>query len=184
MSVEIRLVRREEWREFRDLRLRALADAPEAFGSAIESEREYGEATWHDWIAGWGGAVNRCLVAVEGDAWLGMAVGSHEEGREHIHLYAMWVDPGARRRSIGTQLVCAILDWGTARGANEIRLGVTESNPAAVAFYRRMGFEDTGERHPLREGSALRVVQMRRPLLRPQPARSAPPPGEAPRPTR
>jgi ribosomal protein S18 acetylase RimI-like enzyme len=169
VSVEIRAVARDEWRELRDLRLRALADARDAFGSTIERERGYEEAKWHDWIDGWDGAVNRCLVAVDRDARLGMAVGSHEEGRDHIHLYAMWVDPAARRRSVGTALLGAVVDWGIARGAREIRLGVTESNPAAVAFYRRMGFEDTGERHSLREGSDLRVMLMRRDLPGPSP---------------
>jgi ribosomal protein S18 acetylase RimI-like enzyme len=164
VSVEVRPARHEEWRELRTLRLRALADAPDAFGSTIDAEREFGEDRWHAWIDGWDGAVNRCLVAVDDGEWLGMVVGSHEEGRDHVHLYGMWVDPAARRRSIGTELVRAVFAWGSDRGAGEIRLGVTESNPAAVAFYRRMGFEDTGERHHLREGSPLRVVLMRRGL--------------------
>jgi len=32
------------------------------------------------------------------------------------------------------------------------------------AFYRRMGFEETGEVHPLREGSSLTVAVMHRRL--------------------
>jgi ribosomal protein S18 acetylase RimI-like enzyme len=164
VSVEIRPARHEEWRALRDLRLRALEDAPDAFGSTIDVERAYGEAKWHDWIDGWDGAVNRCFVAVDDGVWSGMAVGSHEEGRDHVHLYGMWVDPAVRRRSVGTELVRAVLAWGIDRGASQIRLGVTESNPAALDFYRRMGFEDTGERHDLRETSPLRVVLMRRHL--------------------
>jgi len=35
----IRPVAREEWERVRDLRLHALADAPDAFGSTLERER-------------------------------------------------------------------------------------------------------------------------------------------------
>ena len=36
-------------------------------------------------------------------------------------------------------------------------LGVTETNDPAARFYERLGFADTGRRHPLREGSPLSV---------------------------
>jgi ribosomal protein S18 acetylase RimI-like enzyme len=41
---------------------------------------------------------------------------------------------------------------------------VTESNAAAGAFYEHLGFVDTGEREPLRQGSGLRVRILRREL--------------------
>lgn len=164
MSAEIHTAQAEEWRAVRDLRLRALADAPDAFGSTLERERAYGEGEWLGWISGWDGSVNRLLAAVEREAWIGMAVGSHEDGRDHVHLYGMWVDPVARRRSLGSELVEAVIAWAIERRTSAIELGVTESNPGAVAFYRRMGFADTGERSPLRDGSALAVIKMRRDL--------------------
>ncbi len=43
-------------------------------------------------------------------------------------------------------------------------LAVTESNDGAAAFYEHLGFVDTGEREPLREGSELRVRILRREL--------------------
>ena len=43
-------------------------------------------------------------------------------------------------------------------------LGVTETNAGAAAFYEQLGFADTGERDPLREGSELRVRIFRREL--------------------
>lgn len=41
-------------------------------------------------------------------------------------------------------------------------LAVTETNTGAATFYEHLGFEDTGEREPLREGTELRVRMMRR----------------------
>jgi ribosomal protein S18 acetylase RimI-like enzyme len=161
VSAEVRAARPKEWRRVRDVRLRALADAPEAFGSSLERERAFRRSEWRDWVTGWRGSKNALFAAVEDEAWLGLVVGSHERGRDHTHLYAMWVEPTARRRGLGSALVGAVVDWSAGRGVRSLRLGVTESNALARAFYERLGFEDTSERHPLREGSPLTVVIMR-----------------------
>jgi ribosomal protein S18 acetylase RimI-like enzyme len=91
-----------------------------------------------------------------------MAVGSRtgEEGR--AHLYGMWVDPAWRTRGVGTRLVHEVLGWAGSWGARSMVLGVTETNDGAARFYERLGFADTGLRHPLREGSPLSVRILRR----------------------
>jgi len=162
--IEVRTARPDEWRRVRDLRLRALADSPDAFGSTFERERSHAKRDWLRWISGWEGGVNRLVVAVDGGAWIGMAVGSRTGDDDRAHLYAMWVDPRSRRSGVGRRLVEAVLAWAGAEGATEIQLGATAINRAAVVFYERLGFADTGERHALREGSALEVVVMRRGL--------------------
>jgi ribosomal protein S18 acetylase RimI-like enzyme len=160
--IEVRATRPDEWRRVADLRLRALADAPDAFGSTLERERTAGEREWQRWISGWEGAVNVLFVAVDDDEWIGMAVGSQSGETDRAHLYAMWVEVRYRRAGIGRRLVEEVLAWAQTRGATDVELGVTASNPGAVRFYERMGFADTGERHALREGSPLEVVVMRR----------------------
>lgn len=98
-----------------------------------------------------------------------MAVGSHEHGRDHTHLYGMWVEAASRRHALGSRLVEAVLDWSRERGAAAVELVVTDANPGARAFYEQLGFEDTGERYPLREGSPVTVAVMRRRLRTPEP---------------
>jgi ribosomal protein S18 acetylase RimI-like enzyme len=162
--IEVRTARPDEWRRVRDLRLRALADSPDAFGSTFERERAHAEREWLRWISGWESGANRLVVALDGEAWIGMAVGSRTGDDDRAHLYAMWVDPRSRRAGVGRRLVEAVLAWASAEGATEIELGVTAINHAAVDFYEGLGFADTGERHALREGSPLEVVVMRRGL--------------------
>jgi ribosomal protein S18 acetylase RimI-like enzyme len=162
--IEVRTARSDEWRRVRDLRLRALADSPDAFGSTFERERAHAKREWLRWISGWESAVNRLVVAVDGDEWIGMAVGSRTGDDERAHLYAMWVDPLARRAGIGRRLVEAVLAWARDQGTTEIELGATATNRGAVEFYEGLGFADTGERHALRDGSRLEVVVMRRDL--------------------
>jgi ribosomal protein S18 acetylase RimI-like enzyme len=160
----IRRVTREEWERVRELRLRALAEAPDAFGSILDVERRHGEAEWIGWIEGWEGSRNALFVAEDAEPWAGMAVGSRAGDEPDAHLYGMWVEPTSRSNGIGTRLVEEVLGWARSWDARSVILGVTETNAGAAAFYEHLGFVDTGERYPLRAGSELRCRVLRREL--------------------
>jgi ribosomal-protein-alanine acetyltransferase len=53
---------------------------------------------------------------------------------------------GVRRRGTGTLLLMELITRARAAGGCAIFLEVRESNQAARAFYRKMGFEETGAR--------------------------------------
>jgi GNAT superfamily N-acetyltransferase len=161
-DVRIRLATRGEWERLRELRLRSLADAPDAFGSTLDFERRHEQGAWVRWIEGWEGARNALFVAERGAEWIGMAVGSRTGDEPDAHLYGMWVDPEWRARGIGGRLVDRVLGWARSWGAGSVILAVTETNADAAAFYERLGFVDTGDRHPLREGSDLTARIMSR----------------------
>jgi ribosomal protein S18 acetylase RimI-like enzyme len=88
--------------------------------------------------------------------------------RTRAHLYALWVDPRARRLGVASALVDAIFIWARGRGAVTIELSVTVGNDAA-RLYERFGFRDTGEREPLRPGSQLQLMKMCAPLQSTEP---------------
>ena len=67
-----------------------------------------------------------------------------------------------RRHGLGARLVHEILGWARTSGARSLIVGVTETNDGAAGFYEHLGFEDSGGRHPLREGSELPVRVLRR----------------------
>jgi GNAT superfamily N-acetyltransferase len=161
-EIRTRRVPREEWERVRELRLRALADAPDAFASTLERERHLGQAGWIDWIEGWEGATNVMFVAERDEGWIGMALGSRTGDEPDAHLYGMWVEPAWRARGVGAALVERVLSWARSWGARSVILAVTETNMGAATFYEHLGFEDTGEREPLSEGTELRVRKMRR----------------------
>ena len=79
---------------------------------------------------------------------------------ERADLYAMWVDPSARRSGFGRAIVDRVAEWALSAGARRLVLEVTEGNRAARGLYERTGFVLTGERSPLRPGSALFVLAM------------------------
>ena len=82
VDVRIRQAIPDEWERVRELRLRALEDAPEAFGSTLAEEQALGQRDdWVAWITGWEGATNVLYVADANDrAWVGMA-GARDGGR-------------------------------------------------------------------------------------------------------
>jgi len=148
--ITVRLIGRAEWRELREIRLRALRDAPQAFlTTAAQAEAERDEH--------WAG---RAAMSERGDRWgiflaraesgetVGMASGIEDPSRPRVvELIQMWVDPSWRNQSIGAQLVEAVVTWAALR-ADRVRLGVATDNHAAIALYGRSGFVATGEEKP------------------------------------
>ena len=163
-SVRTRRVTRDEWERVRELRLRALAVRALTVERRAERVGRVGEVEWVGWIEGWSGSRNVLFVAEDGERWVGMAVGSRAGDEPDAHLYGMWVEPSRRSSGIGASLVEQVLGWARARDVRSVILGVTETNAGAAAFYEQLGFADTGERDPLREGSELRVRVFRREL--------------------
>jgi mycothiol synthase len=56
-------------------------------------------------------------------------------------IYVLGVDPGGQARGLGMALSVAGLSYLAGRGVTEAMLYVDESNAAAVALYRKLGFD-------------------------------------------
>jgi ribosomal protein S18 acetylase RimI-like enzyme len=149
VTVRLRRLRPSEAGPLRDLRLRALTEAPLAFAASVGEERRLPPEDWEEWArAGAGDGSTVIIVAVESKRWVGMIVGRMLEA-ETAWLEALWVDPTARGRGLGQRLIEAVADWARERGAARLDLSVTEGNRAASGLYARAGFSPTGRRRPL-----------------------------------
>lgn len=162
--MQIRAAGLDEWERVRDLRLRALGEAPDAFGELLASAQGADPDHWRRYLAGWPDSSDHAVLVAEDDGgWWGMAVADRRAGSpDRADLYGMWVDPARRGEGLGAALVEAVVDWARELGVGTVQLGVTESNPAAMALYRRAGFEPTGGSEPLRDGSSLRCLRLER----------------------
>ena len=163
----VRRARADEWEALREIRLAALTDSPDAFGSTLEEERDADEARWRGWVTGegWAGDVATFLADGPGPL-LGMATGYRPDDRPTTGwLFAMWVRPDRRGEGIGRQLVAAVVEWAASLDIDQLLLHVTDGNDGAVRFYASCGFVDSSAaRAPLREGSD-RMTQTMRLLL-------------------
>jgi GNAT superfamily N-acetyltransferase len=157
MPFTIRPLAERDWPIVRDLRLRALADSPDAYGPTLQQDLEKPETYWREWAAGRPGTF-QAFAAFEGDHPVGLVSGMRRADGSG-KFGAVWADPSTRGKGIGRALVETICDFLTAAGCTRIELDVTDGNPAEH-LYLALGFTRTGDSHPLREGSDLRGVTM------------------------
>jgi GNAT superfamily N-acetyltransferase len=136
-----------EWQLLREIRLRALADAPEAFGATLDQAQSFDDDEWRRRARGWIRPGDVTFVVDGGD---GMVVGVRD-GNE-CWLGAMWVAPERRREGVAAALASAVIDWARSWEARQVVLGVAESNRPAAALFESLGFIETGKQELLREG--------------------------------
>lgn len=157
----VRAVSAGEWQTLRDVRLAALREAPDAFGSSYAREEGFTEEDWRRRLTRPGVTLFACLPDAPEPAGIA-GVYAGEDGL--AQLVSMWVRPSARGRGAGEALVSAAADWARGHGYGTVYLWVTESNVPARKLYERCGFAPTGERQPLPSDPALPEIQMSRRL--------------------
>ena len=160
--MHIRELERREWALFRELRLRSLADSPDAFARRFVDEQAQPDAHWirlTESVTVPGGQV--MLVAEDDGRALGLAFGLFDkEHPETGHVGGMWVEPGSRGKGAGQALLGAAIAWARSRKLGRLDLWVTEGNGPATRLYERLGFADTGRRDALQSNPTLRIMQM------------------------
>lgn len=138
--MHIEVLRAGEGPRLRRIRLRALADAPDAFGSAYTETKARPAAAWEEQIR-----ALHTLVAVLDGADVGMVRGAvSSDDPEDGNLLSMWVAPPARRHGVGVALVTTLVDWARDQRLRRLVLDVGDHNEAAFRLYVRCGFTPTG----------------------------------------
>ena len=84
-------------------------------------------------------------MAVRDGRVVGLAAGGDSGPDGVAALTSLWVDPRARGRGVGDQLVISVTDWARDSGYKQLVLWVTEGNQHAEALYERNGFTRTGD---------------------------------------
>jgi predicted GNAT family acetyltransferase len=136
----------DDWEDFREIRLRSLADSPDAFGSTLERELAFTEQEWRQRLG--------VPVYVVDDP-RPVAVGGVFDNAGTPHVWGMWTEPSHRGRGHARAILDALIPAGT-----PAQLDVNVSNGGARTAYERYGFVGTGELEPLRPGSDQRIELM------------------------
>ena len=155
-----------EWRAYRALRLHALRDAPDAFGSTLAREEAFPDDEWVQRLErGAGSPMDFPLIAEDDSQPIGLAwarIDPHDG--QVAELYQVWVDPVYRGRGVGRLVIDSALEWARSSGVRQMVLSVALGPSSALEFYRRLGFVEVGTPEPLRSGSTSRKQTMRRTL--------------------
>ena len=154
----IRRLEPAQWRTAQRLRVAALTESPDAFGSTVTRERELPHAAWQARLT-----ENAWLVAFDDDTAVGLACGIHtttpgELGE--LELTAMWIAPSHRGIGLGDALVGAVCDWAADQGAHRLTLAVVGANDSAIRLYARHGFTVVESAHPPDHGQRENDIVM------------------------
>jgi ribosomal protein S18 acetylase RimI-like enzyme len=145
MTIELRAMSAGDWQAWRSVRLAALTEAPDAFGSRLHEWADAPEDRWRARLS-ISGALDLLAFDTDRDRPVGMASGVPDpDDGTRATLISMWVDPVARGRGVAEALITAITGWAASSGAVALGLSVMPDNIAARRTYARNGFAPSSE---------------------------------------
>lgn len=137
----------EAWRDYRQIRLEALHDAPQAFGSIYQEQLVKPDDYWQSRLEDAAKGENSWLLfARSGDQLIGI-IGAFRANSEaepargpEATIVSVYVTPAARGRGVSSLLMQGILDVLKEHGFHRVQLGVNIEQAAALGLYQRFGF--------------------------------------------
>jgi len=145
-DIKVRLLVKDEWQLYRDVRLAALRDAPEAFIARFEDEASYDDDFWRERMS----RATR-IVAERGNELVGLVcLGLHNEDPETGEVLGLWTAPSVRGQRVARDLVATARQKAAEDDRRLLYFWVVSDNASAVGFAGRFGFRPTSERRPVR----------------------------------
>jgi len=147
-TVTIRPGTEEDASAYRELRLEALRNHPEAFSSDYETNLAKPMRYWTERLR-LNDPDNGVMLhfAVHNGLLIGMCGITHTSSPKSKHsayIVSMYVRPDWRGLRIAEDLITTCLDWGRMQGIKIVKLGVTTTNTPAIRCYARCGFQVYG----------------------------------------
>ncbi len=138
--IDIQRLAAHEAPRLRAIRLRALAESPDAFATTCDEAAALPPDSWAAQLQ----SMATFAAVVDGED-VGLVRGVRDDARtDTAWLISMWVAPEVRGQGVGEALVDAVVEWARAGGARRVLLDVGDHNRPAIALYSRMGFEPNG----------------------------------------
>jgi GNAT superfamily N-acetyltransferase len=141
-EISVHVLHEDDWREYRELRLAALQESPDAFLATYAEEATQQEQYWR------GGVVRAHRLLAERDgAPVGVASVDMIEGAPRAADFRdLWVTPEARNTGVASRLVQAAVDQAIQDGCTKLYYWVSTENGRAIGFAINAGFRVTSER--------------------------------------
>ena len=160
--MHIRTLQPNEAELFREIRLCALAESPDAFGETFQQAQAQPNSYWQNLTDSVTQPDSHVMfLAEQTKQVVGSAFGLVDREDAKIgHIGGMWVDPAFRANGIGAALVAEILTWAHQQKQSKLELWITQGNQKAIGLYERVGFVDTGKRNQLPSNPSLQIIHM------------------------
>lgn len=165
VAITVRRVKAGEGQRLRDVRLAALADAPSAFASSLDTEAIRPLHVWDERAirSACGRDAVTFLAVAPDDCVVGLVTGLRDvESPATVELVSMWIAPEVRRQGAARALVGAVFLWAGEVRATAVGLWVTRGNEPAKLLYESLGFVETGDYQALPSDPCKDEVRMAR----------------------
>lgn len=146
-DIIIRHAKFEDVEAFRELRLEALKNHPDAFGmDYFEAAAKGNDEYWAKRLQI--NAVEDALFFAEKDAQLIGMTGIHRsmavKAKHAAMIWGVYVKLEWRGRHIAENLIQSCIEWAKAQSVVIVKLGVMTGNASAIRCYERCGFTTYG----------------------------------------
>ena len=134
-----------DWKDFKKIRLEALKEEPQAFGSSYAKDAAYPDSKWQERLRDGESKKSIYLFAELEGKIVGMVMGGRtdEDKKEHLaHVWGTYVDSKAREKGIGKELMQRVIkELGKDTDVQRIRVQVNAEKKPAVKLYESLGFK-------------------------------------------
>ncbi|NQV50864.1 MAG: GNAT family N-acetyltransferase [Candidatus Marinimicrobia bacterium] len=140
--LSVRRIRSGEADLFKKLRLQALKESPDAFGSSYEETEQRSAESWVNQVESSAQGSDRAtVIAFQDDLPAGLAALYRMDNTPHMgELLQVWVSPEVRGQGVAGALIDNLFDWASRNNFKTIVAGIISGNEQAVHFYEKHGF--------------------------------------------
>jgi RimJ/RimL family protein N-acetyltransferase len=145
MSFSIRQLTEDDWREFSQIRLKALQLDPLVFGSNYEKESQFIEADWRERLQAKDSAVFMLFAGETPIGMTGVSVFRDDPTNRTAIFWGSWLAPDFRRKGLSEMMYKARIKWAQEYPTVErIIVSHRASNLASKYANQKHGFVFTG----------------------------------------
>jgi GNAT superfamily N-acetyltransferase len=152
-SVIVRTLLAGEVDRYRELRLMALLDSPNAFTATWAEESAMADSAWEARVELSLSGGSAIVVADTGRELVGLAGGIPWGTRARV--VSVWVASAWRHRGLAQRLVERVCEWAAAGGYAEAQIETALGNSGPQSLYERLGFVPVDEEPPPHCGPVL-----------------------------
>lgn len=137
----------DDWLAYKEIRLKSLEEAPQAFESSLFEESQFSSQQWRTRLTQTPSSF--CLGALSDNGELkgiaGFSQGHKLKTQHKAYLWGVYVLQDARGSGVARQLIETIIhEFNDRFDISVIQLTVTSNNAAAISLYQQLGFKQYG----------------------------------------
>lgn len=131
----------KDWKEYKEIRLEALKNNPEAFGASYEDEAKRSGARWKKSLKDKNKTV---FLVLDNNKPVAISMILFESSKRFDHIArisSVYVNPEYRGRKLSSKLMELIIKEAKRKKIMKIQLKVVTSQESAIALYKKFGFK-------------------------------------------